>query len=377
MIPIKENWTLWFKDRYDLAYGPKSFTSVIEFDCATDMFGSASSTIICDVIPSNVNVGDFCILLDYRFVQYHVGIIDSIDGNKLVVLDILTALDYEVAFPKGWHWRGRMSEVHQKYFDLAISQLKYYQRVDQTYRYDTKQQEFFDQFRCTSADTDIIYEYVSESNEVKNVYDEMIEVQRAGYIYRHNFAIDKPFFGTDIDEKVTIACFDHNPYAITTIIENDETQINIVQEDSQYNKISIFYETPRKGEDPDIMWDRGCYYITKSGRTSNPDASRNNVCKNKVVFTDDPSLTAVLNKEVNRQLYNHRIEIDFLSDNGVYDFLSYPNGQRLNVMAQNKLWETIKTGHRISWKRGQDNVNCQLICGYVRNRATEFWFQTK
>lgn len=108
---------------------------VLSFDLEQDLISSACSEIVVDKLANSVTVGDVCFVTNESGEQLFKGVIESIDGNKLTLGDILKVYEDEtVVTPPYYKVNCKLHEYPQKVFEIckagsmgrSVDNLEYY-----------------------------------------------------------------------------------------------------------------------------------------------------------------------------------------------------------------------------------------------------------
>ena len=150
--------------------------------------------------------------------------------------------------------------------------------------------------------------------------------------------------------------------AYPTIKLSNNTQslqnFNIMKETYETNKLLLY--------DKDGTTLRGAWYGTTQGITQDDtDVYRLPKIRTNIVFSDDDPADIVADN-LSSQMYNHKIEVELVLNNKLYNFDDFHLGQSFEIYYKGKVYNSILTGYEIEIDENGTSDMVKLVFGIVR-----------
>ena len=348
MQHFKGFYRAYFKQRLKLCDMPVSSCKVLEFDINYDLLASTSNSFVFDEIPSEVSLGDVIIVTDSFGIKRFTGVIDEIEENKIVAQDIFSLFNDEILMKIGTN-TGMYTE-----------KIKYYvQQYSLQNDDDHKITSLVSQFDFDCQQTTKKYTIKRTEVATVNIYDEMLKIYNTGCVVSIDVSLknERPIIKSKYIEDFIYKIADNSVYT--------PTMKPIIQMAGK-NKLTIYNENATQK--------RGTYYLTENGIVTNSrDLTRTDVVKTSIV-TSDEDLQSLKNSYLDNFLYNHKIEIEMILDNKLYDFSQMILGGKFQLYIGKKYFNTVLTGYSLSKTENEDCKIVKLVFGKVRNKFSQRFF---
>lgn len=336
---------------------------VLSFDLEQDLISSACSEITVDKLANSVTVGDVCFVTNESGEQLFKGIIESIDGNKLTLGDILKIYEDEaVITPPYYKVNCKLHEYPQKVFEICKAgsmntnvdnlEYSYYNNVD------------YEVINNKNKDIQRTFEPFSTINTyevLKNLYSQrnlVVDVDIPLMPLARNNKIISKYVG----DKFIYKIIDNSVYTVNFSFEEEMTPVN---------KLAIW----KKIDDNNFNFVKSVF-LTPSGLiTKADDPTRLRKIKSKNVFLEkdatDADVQKAIDDNIEDTLYLHQIEIELIADNTLYDWRKMELGERYEVFANNKYYKTVLTGIKLKKDSLANEMRIFLVFGKSRTKLTD------
>lgn len=346
--------------------GPQKihFTSrVLSFDLEKDILASPCSEIVVDQISDAVSIGDACFVTNKSGEILLIGVIESISQNKISLGEALKFFDDEIFSYGGDYIECKLHEFPQKIFNIAfngsiksdVDSLEYrefeglqYETINEK---DAKIQRSYEPF-----DTINIYQTLKDLYSQRNLLVEFVP----NLEYKENTynKLISRYTGDDFVYKI----IDNSIYTVNFTFEEEITNVNKLL---VWKKTSDNYSVLVKKK-----------FLTPNGLTEDDkDPTRMLKTKTKNVVVEQDASTDDINNAVNENidnvLYMHQIEIEMYADNPLYDWRKMELGERYEVFADNKYYQTILTKIKFKKDSYADEMKIILTFGKSRTKLTD------
>lgn len=329
------------KEIYNLTGMPigNSDLRVLRSNIKRDILTKASSSFEVLGIPEEAKNGHiFGCYDDYGKIRY-LGVISNIDGNTIQTDQIISIFD------DNWLWNNPK--------EITIEQtIKTILETDFQNNPDTMVSTIFSQFDIViessgtqlvlgSQDSQYVKNFMNLIFDIYEKYQIIIDINIYYKNQRPQIIIRKPEFET-------IKIIDNN-YAINNI--------NVMKETYETNKLIVYSSEGIH---------RGTWYGTVNGITDDDDyTNRLPKIKTNIAFSDD-DISIIKAQNLRNQMYNHKIEVQLLMNNKLYNFDEFNLGQTFHIYHKKDMYESILTGYEIGMDQNGYSDVVTLIFGIVR-----------
>lgn len=333
------------KEIYNLTGLPigNSDLRILDSSIKRDILTKASSSFEVIGAPDEAKNGHiFGCYDDYGKIRY-LGVITNIETKEhtaVIQTDQIVSI-----FDDNWLWRNPELET----IELSVKSII---ENDFAINRDSMVSTIFSQFDIlVSGEGTYLSLGTQNDHYVKNFmnfifelyenYQILVDIQVYYKNQRPTIIISKPAFET-------IKLIDNN-----NVLKN----INVMKETYETNKLVLY--------DLDGGY-RGTWFGTETGITDDDDyTNRLPKIKTNIVFSDDDA-EDVKAQNLRSQMYNHKIEVELVLANKLYDFDSFNLGQTFLIRYEGKDYESVLTGYELKIDRDGISETVKLIFGIVR-----------
>lgn len=333
------------KEIYNLTGLPigNSDLRILDSSIKRDILTKASSSFEVIGAPDEAKNGHiFGCYDDYGKIRY-LGVITNIETKEhtaVIQTDQIVSI-----FDDNWLWRNPELET----IELSVKSII---ENDFAINRDSMVSTIFSQFDIlVSGEGTYLSLGTQNDHYVKNFmnfifelyenYQILVDIQVYYKNQRPTIIISKPAFET-------IKLIDNN-----NVLKN----INVMKETYETNKLVLY--------DLDGGY-RGTWFGTETGITDDDDyTNRLPKIKTNIVFSDDDA-EDVKAQNLRSQMYNHKIEVELVLANKLYDFDSFNLGQTFLIRHEGKDYESVLTGYELKIDRDGISETVKLIFGIVR-----------
>lgn len=342
----------YFKGRLALNKKAYATAKVLSFNFRFDLLTTQNSSMLLEATPNAVTIGDVVIIIDAYGSVLHKGVIKSIGENQIDFNDILTLFDDDDFYKVGTYSNVNCN-TRTRYL------INHYKENNSD---DPKITNLVNQFEITEGSTyprGWKYEYTE--THIINLYDKLLKQFDD---YGIKIDVDIPINeGQCTIHTYQVEC-EINKLIDNTVVLPSMTPTIEIQET---NKLIIYNQ--------DGTSKRASFYLTKDGITDKPDElTRLNVVKTKIVNSDD-DLNSIVSANLEKEMYNHKISIELVLNNKIYDYWSFVLGGKFEVSINRKYYNTIWTGFELNLEVDGVLEIVKMIFGKVRTKASERYFQ--
>lgn len=333
------------KEIYNLTGLPigNSDLRILDSSIKRDILTKASSSFEVIGAPDEAKNGHiFGCYDDYGKIRY-LGVITNIETKEYTA--VIQTDQIVSIFDDNWLWRNPELET----IELSVKSII---ENDFAINRDSMVSTIFSQFDIlVSGEGTYLSLGTQNDHYVKNFmnfifelyenYQILVDIQVYYKNQRPTIIIGKPVFET-------IKLIDNN-----NVLKN----INVMKETYETNKLVLY--------DLDGGY-RGTWFGTETGITDDDDyTNRLPKIKTNIVFSDD-DVEDVKAQNLRSQMYNHKIEVELVLANKLYDFDSFNLGQTFLIRYEGKDYESVLTGYELKIDRDGISETVKLIFGIVR-----------
>lgn len=352
----------YFKGRYRLLFEPYAQAPLTSYNINVDAMAKATSTLTFAQIPNAVIHGDVVIVADQYGNVIYKGVINEIDQNTLTC--------YEIEFLFSDTIKRTSLEIKQRYnldfiltkmlesFSLYVENSRFY--IDKG-NGDNLSASFWGQFT-------ILTQWAKEPMlkfEEPNKEQQMDDFLRDVFVrYNGTFDVDIPI-GKSNSVYIYVKAPNYND--VVKMANNSVYTPTLIYttEVAENNKLVITKENPSKGFSEFYK----AYYLTPNGISTDPMDPRDNEIKTTFVeMGDDDVEEEIVQANLNDAMFNHKINIDLILYNNVYDFFNYRIGQSFEIYINNKFFNSILTAYNLNSEKGGI---VSLTFGKVRTKFSQ------
>lgn len=312
-------------------------TRVRNLTIKRDLLTKAVSTFELIEVPNAASEGDVLGVYDESGRIVYEGVISSIDENVITTNQILALFD------DNWIWNNPNQSTIEETIAAIITN-------DFVNNEDTKIADLFSQFEIEITSETEKNLGTKADNTVVNFMSFLFDMYKD-----YNIIVDISigFSGTP---KITIGVPYYEPMKMTN--NNAIRNLQVTTETTQTNKLIVFNR--------DGTVQRGIYYATTSGITTDSEAlNRLPKINTKIVFSDD-EMADIVNSNLSEEMFNHKISIDVVLSNKLYKWQDFHLGQYIDVFYKEKVYFSVMTGY--SFNADNDNIasTINISLGMVR-----------
>ena len=318
-----------------LPYGSADLR-IQEMTIKRDILTKASSTFTVLDIPDEAEVGNVFGCYDNTGKVVYVGIITSID-DKTIQTDQIISI-----FNDNWrYYDPSVSTIEGKIANI-ISSLA----TDS----DTLLASIFTQFTVTTLSSTTLDLPSQNNNYVTNLMSFLFSIYESYHI----------LVDIDVSYSNTAPTIKIGKITDETHLLSDNNNVlrdfNIITETYETNKLVLY--------SPDGTH-RGTWYGTPTGITTNSAANRLPKIRTNIVFSNDDPNTIVADN-LSDDMYNHKIEMNLVLDNKLYNFDEFKLGGSFTIVYEGKTYESILTGYELKVNANGKSDVVKLVFGIVR-----------
>ena len=318
-----------------LPYGSADLR-ITEMTIKRDILTKASSTFTVLDIPDEAEVGNVFGCYDNAGKVVYVGVITNID-DKTIQTDQIISI-----FNDNWKYRDpNVSTIEGKIKDIIDGF-----GTDS----DTLLARIFSQFTTTALTSTTLDLPTQNENYVTNFMDFLFKVYESYQILVDiNVSIgqNNPTINIGVPSYTPLLLSDNN-----NVLRN----FNVIKETYETNKLVLYSSDGQY---------RGTWYGTPNGITTNSAADRLPKIRTNIVFSNDDYNTIVADN-LSQEMYNHKIELELVLNNKLYDFESFHLGQSFNIFYEKKTYASILTGYELKVNQNGASDVVKLVFGIVR-----------
>lgn len=313
---------------------------ILNLSINRDILSKATSEFEVINIPDAAQEGNvFGVYDDYGTTVY-LGVINSINGNVIQCDQIISI------FNDNWLWSD------PKVATIEETLVQIIQNDFQTNR-DEMVKTIFSQFDIVAGTTSVALQLpTQDENYVVNFMQFIFELYES---YEILFDINISF--NEVRPTITI----FKPSFNTIKLGNNTNAVrnfDITTETFETNKIVVY------SKDGETF--RGEWYGTTSGITQDStDLNRLPKINTKFIFSDDED-GDIVGEYLAEEMYNHKINVELVLGNKLYDFDTFKLGQVFDIFYNDKYYNSVLTGYKIQVdNEGKADV-ATLVFGKVR-----------
>ena len=304
-----------------------------------DILTSANSEFEVLGIPDEAEVGNVFGCYDEYGKIIYLGVITNIEDNTIQTNQIIAL------FNDKWLWNDpKLATIEQTV--QSILQTDFQNNADSLIR------TIFSQFNIviSSTGTSLLLP-TQKDHYVVNFMEFIFQLYTS---YQILLDINIPYGA----ESPTITIL-KPAYPTIKLSNNTNTlqNFNVMQETYETNKLIIYAKDGTY---------RNTWYGTLEGITDDDDyTNRLPKVKTNIVFSDDPEDDLVADN-LSSQMYNHKIEVDLVLNNKLYNFDDFKLGQTFEIYYKNKVYNSVLTGYSININENGISEMVTLTFGIVR-----------
>ena len=314
------------------------------FTINKDLLSSTTSEFELISVPSAVENGNIFGVYDDKGNIIYNGVITSVQDNVIRTNDIICIFD------DLWLYRDpQLASIEADIVDIINNDFK-----DNN---DSLVESIFSQFTVLASTTNAITMGLQEENYTVNFKDLLINLYSN---YGLLVDITVPYSTGSSTIVVSIPTF-----ASMSIADNTDVIRNFshTSQVTETNKLVIYATNGAY---------RASYYATPSGITQNSAAVDRVVkMKSKIVFSDLEDLSSIVDENLDDLVYNHKITMELLLDNKLFDFYSFNLGQNFTIYWNGETFYTVLTAYKYSSDQYGHTDYVTLTFGKVRYSLSE------
>lgn len=304
-----------------------------------DILTSATSEFEVLGIPDEAEIGNVFGCYDEYGKIIYVGVISNIDDNTIQTNQIISL------FNDKWLWNDPQ-QVTIEQTVRAILQSDFQNNNDSLVA------DIFSQFdlNISSTGTPLLLP-TQDENYVVNFMDFIFQLYQN---YQILLDINIPYGAS----RPSITILKPN-YPTIKLSNNTNTlqDFNIMQETYETNKLILYAKDGTY---------RGTWYGTTQGISTSDDyTNRLPKIRTNIVFSDDPADDIVADN-LSNQMYNHKIEVNLILNNKLYNFDDFHLGQTFEIYHKGKVYNSVLTGYAIEINESGASDKVTLTFGIVR-----------
>lgn len=335
----------YFHSRSRIGQEPIANIKVLFASIGVDALASCESTFNLISIPSAVEIGDVFTLYDQYGSSLYSGVVKFKESNAIECRQIVSLFD------DNWLYKRTQPGTIEQEIKNAI----------------------LDRF-VNSNDPILKETFGAFDIKITSKTTGGIGKQDSDYVTNFESFLYDCFLKYEVKTDIVIP-FKGKPYISIGKVNLPEIKIgdnvhsiqNIspVEEIYEVNKLVVYGEENKEY--------RGTFYGSRNGITENAnELTRFNVVKTNYAFSDDP-IALVKAQNLRNEMYNHKLTLDLVLTNRLYDFFSFQLGQKFKVFNNNTFYETILTGYNFECGETQEMEVVTLMFGKVRLKASIRW----
>lgn len=318
-----------------LPYGSRDLR-ITETNVKRDILTKASSTFTVLDIPDEAEVGNVFGCYDETGKTVYVGIITNIE-DKTIQTDQIISI-----FNDNWKYRNpNVSTIEGKIANIISGFAS---------DSDSLLATIFSQFTVTTTSTTTLDLPTQSENYVTNLMDFLFNI----YESYHILVDINVSYGT-VAPTITIGV----PSGTTHLLSDNNNVLrdfNVITETYETNKLMLYSSDGSY---------RGTWYGTPNGITTNSAADRLPKIRTNIVFSNDDYNT-IVQDNLSADMYNHKIEMNLVLNNKLYDFDEFALGGSFTIVYENKTYDSILTGYELKANANGKSDLVKLVFGIVR-----------
>lgn len=335
-------------DRFNLNLEIKGSARVDEFSIKRDALTRANSSFSLDKIPNSTNEGDILTLMDNYGTTLYQGVIIRIEANVVETSQMLSIFNDQFKYDV-----VNKASIEQTIADHITSKL--------AINTDPLISEVFNKFNVTYVPLNTSQLPTRAGDYTHNLEEFMYSIfdnYDVQLFFNIPFTASAPTLEVRKVTKEKIKLIDNTVYLpgffpVTEIYETNKLEV--------YHTEEFAYAY------------RGTWFGSKNGITTDPnELTRLSKIKTNIAFSDDP-IPIILAQNLRTNMFNHKVEIDFILNNKLYDFWNFELGQSFEVWYNGDFYDTILTGYEMEKIIDNNVSNVKLIFGKVRTKASQRW----
>ena len=318
-----------------LPYGSPDLR-ITESNVKRDILTKASSTFTVLDIPDEAEVGNVFGCYDETGKTVYVGIITNIE-DKTIQTDQIISI-----FNDNWKYRNpNVSTIEGKIANIISGFAS---------DSDSLLATIFSQFTVTTTTSTTLDLPSQSENYVTNLMDFLFNI----YESYHILVDINVSYGT-VAPTITIGV----PSGTTHLLSDNNNVLrdfNVITETYETNKLMLYSSDGSY---------RGTWYGTPNGITTNSAADRLPKIRTNIVFSNDDYNT-IVQDNLSADMYNHKIEMNLVLNNKLYDFDEFALGGSFTIVYENKTYDSILTGYELKANANGKSDLVKLVFGIVR-----------
>lgn len=332
-------------DRLNLEKKPLITAKCLSFNIRRDALKKTNSTFFLDKNQSGLKEGDVLVLYDSYGTKLFYGVINRVDGNSVDCNQI------ESLFNDLWKY----NIANQSSLENTLKKIIEDDFVGNT---DPLISDLFSVFEINTISNTIEDLPSKEFDYVKNFEAFMYSMFNKYFIRFHfnlplNGTSPSISIGRKILERIKITNNNNATRNISPLTEIFETNKLII-----YNSIGEYRET---------------WYTSNNGITNNPnELTRLAIVKTKIIFSDE-EISLIKAQNIRNEIYNHKIDIELVLNNSLYNFFEFDLGQEFSVWLNGSYFDTILTGYELNKSLNGSLEIAKLTFGKVRTKLEDKW----
>lgn len=336
-------------DRLNLEKKPLISAKCLSFNIRRDSLKKTNSSFFLDKTQSGLKEGDVLVLYDSYGTKLFYGVINRVDGKSIDCNQI------ESLFNDLWKY----NVINQSSLESTLKKIIEDDFISNS---DPLISDLFSVFTVNTISTTNENLPSKECDYIKN-FESFIYSMFNKYFIRFHF--DLPLNGTnpkiDIGKKslprIKIANNNNATRNISPLTEIFETNKLII-----YSSVGEYRET---------------WYTSNNGITNNPnELTRLTIVKTKIVFSDE-EINLIKAQNIRNEIYNHKIDIELVLNNCLYNFFEFELGQEFSVWMNGSYFDTILTGYELNKNMNGFLEVVKLTFGKVRTKLEDKWQVTE
>lgn len=337
-----------FHDRFSLQESIVGSSRVYEYSIKRDVLARTNSTFTLDKAPMSVDEGDVFSLYDQFGKAIYQGVIIRIEKNIIECSQMMSLFNDNYLYNI-----SNLATIEQTIANLINSQFKV--------NADPLIEEVFNKFLVTYVAGNSSTLASQKPDYVVNLEDffySMFDKYDVRLFFDVPFGVSTPTIQVKQVNLPKLKLIDNTVYlpAFAPVTEVYET-----------NKI-IVYATEANNYAYRETW-----YASKNGITNNAnELTRLAEIKTNIIFSDD-DISIIKAQNLRNQMYNHKISVDMILNNRLYDFWAMELGQKMEIWYNGDFYDTILTGYELEKADGESLDTVRLIFGKVRTKASQRW----
>lgn len=318
-----------------LPYGSRDLR-ITDLTIKRDILTKASSSFTVLDIPEQAEVGNVFGCYDETGKTVYVGIITNIE-DKTIQTDQIISI-----FNDNWKYRNpNVSTIEGKIANIISGFAS---------DSDSLLATIFSQFTVTITSSTTLDLPSQSENYVTNLMDFLFNIYESYHILvdiNVSYGAVSPTIRIGVSSRTTHLLSDNN---------NVLRDFNVITETYETNKLILYSSDGTY---------RGTWYGTPTGITTNSAADRLPKIRTNIVFSNDDYNT-IVQDNLSADMYNHKIEMNLVLNNKLYDFDEFALGGSFTIVYENKTYDSILTGYELKANANGKSDMVKLVFGIVR-----------